>query len=167
MAADNSVSNRRVLGNGILLFVVIGLGLGITVVLIEQFGSWPFEAPQQPPEMPTERGSAASTIFSEMAIYLITYSVIFSPLVAILPGFMCGQSGQETTEAMLYATVAGFIGGTVLVLLFSGLTFITLSSQVKALFGIGGLDIIALTRNGLIAGFGSAIVAGGTAWAGR
>ena len=164
MTGIDTSSNRNVLTNGVLLFVVFGFGLGITVILIEQFGSWPFQSPQQPPQIPTERTSAASTVLSETTIYLITYSVIFAPLIAILPGFVCGRSVHETTEAVMYATVVGFVGGSIFVVLFSGLAFVALSSQLKALFGIGGLDIIALTLNGLIGGFGSAIIAGGTAW---
>lgn len=156
--------NQEYIKTSAIFFAVAGVGLGLLVFLLGEFGSFPYELAG---EVPAEEASELTTVhYESLAGRIFEFAPFLAVLLASGVGLLVGlkHSGDSRT-----VTVVGAASTGVGVIVFGLLASILASSQMGDSAGfaeISGLDFGSVIVILVLAGIAGAVVGAGSAYAG-
>jgi len=150
--------------NAVLLYATVGLGIGLVIILLSEFGTYPFELSTGGEMTTNEMDSLNEQFFSTVAMFTILISVVLAPILGGLTGYWAGSSIHDSNQAVIYGAIATFLGSFTFVLLVIFLSSTALTDEAALITQVEGVDFGGVIINSIVVGVASAVAAAGSAY---
>ncbi len=132
--ADTNENRAKLdyLFNSVLLYATVGLGTGLVIILLSEFGTYPFEMTGMGEMAANQINTLNEQFFSTVALFAILLVVILAPLLSGLAGLLAAGSFTNKSEAVIYSAGAAFLGTFVFVLLVVFLSSTALTEETAS-----------------------------------
>lgn len=150
--------------NSVLFYTAVGLGLGLAILLLSEFGTSPLEA--------TELGEMAADRIERLNVDVLPTAVLFTsllvaivaPLLGCVTGFLAASRVPNRNRAVASSAVAAFVGSFVFVLVVVSLCIAAFTDEAILLTQIEGVDVRGIVVNSALVSLASTVPAAGTTY---
>ncbi len=150
--------------NAVLLYTTVGLGIGLVIILLSEFGTYPFELTSAGEMTTSQMSDLNEQFYSTVAMFTILISVVLAPILGGLTGYWAGSSIPDSNQAVIYGAVATFLGSFVFVVLVIFLSSTALTEEATLIAQVEGVDFGGVIVNSIVVGIASAVSAAGAAY---
>lgn len=151
--------------NAVLMYATAGLGIGLVIILLSEFGTYPFEMSGLAEMTAEELADVDEQFFSTVALFTILLVVTLAPILGGVSGLLAAGSFSNSDQAVLYAAIAAFLGSFIFVLLAVFLSSTALTEETVLITQIEGIELDGVVTNSLIVSIASTVPAAAGAYA--
>ncbi|SEP99731.1 hypothetical protein [Natrinema salaciae] len=150
--------------NSVLFYTTVGLGLGVAILLLSEFGTSPLEATELG-VLAAERIEQLNTDLLPTAVLVTSVLVaIAAPMLGCVTGFLAASRIPRRNRAVAYSAAAAFVGSFVFALVVVSLCVAAFTDEATVLTQLEGVDVQGVVVNAVLVSLASTIPAAGTTY---